>query len=62
VSKIVPAYVGESRTLEQGLEVPVDDVLGLQGSALARGEHEPVMLPFCARPKLAPLSAACAGF
>ena len=40
VPEIVPPYVGQLRSLEQGLEEPVDYVLGVEGGALARGEDE----------------------
>jgi hypothetical protein len=40
VPEIMPPYVGQLRSLEQGLEVPVDYVLGVVGSAFARGENE----------------------
>ena len=40
VPEIMPPYVGQLRSLEQGLEVPVDNVLGIDGSSLARGENE----------------------
>ncbi len=39
--QIVPAYIRQPRTLEHGLEVPVDYVLSVEGSTLAGGEHEP---------------------
>jgi hypothetical protein len=42
VPEIVPAYIGHTSTPEQLLEVPVHDVLGAQGSTLARSENEPV--------------------
>src|SRR5215212_9091564 len=51
VPEIVPADGGELRTLEQGFEVPVDYVLGVEGCALARREHEARIL-VVARPKL----------
>jgi hypothetical protein len=41
----MPPYVGQLRSLEQGLEVPVGYVLGDQGSALARGENEVWVCP-----------------
>jgi hypothetical protein len=50
--EIVPVYIGQTGSLQERLEVAVDNVLGVEGSALARGEHKPVVLPFCARPKL----------
>ena len=40
VPEIVSSYVGQLRLLEQGLEEPVDYVLGVEGSSLACGEHE----------------------
>jgi hypothetical protein len=40
VPEIVPPYVRQLCSLEQGLEEPVDNVLGVDGGALARGEHE----------------------
>ena len=40
VPEIVPSYVRQLRTLEQGLEEPVDYVLCLEGSTLARGKYE----------------------
>jgi hypothetical protein len=40
VPEIVPPYVGQIRSLEQGLEEPVDDVLGVEGSTFAYGEYE----------------------
>jgi hypothetical protein len=41
VSEIVPADWGDTRMLEERLEVTVDHVLGVQRDALARGENEP---------------------
>ena len=38
--EIVPAYIGQSGAFQERLEVPVDKVLGVEGSALARGENE----------------------
>ena len=40
VPEIMPAYRWQPCLLEQRLEVAVDDVLGIQGSSLARGENE----------------------
>ena len=40
VPEIVSSYVGQLRSLEQGLEEPVDDVLCVEGSTLARGKYE----------------------
>jgi len=40
VPEIMPPYVGQLRSLEQGLEEPVDDVLGVEGSTFAYGEYE----------------------
>jgi hypothetical protein len=37
----MPAYVGQTGTLEKGLEVPIYDVLSVQRGALTRGEDEP---------------------
>jgi hypothetical protein len=41
VPEIMPAYVGQTGTLEKGLEVPIYDVLSVQRGALTRGEDEP---------------------
>jgi hypothetical protein len=41
VPEIVPAYIGQISAFQERLEVPVDDVLGVEGSALTRGENEP---------------------
>src|SRR5215211_1462315 len=38
--EIVPAYIGQTGAFQERLEVPVDDVLGVDGSSLARGEDE----------------------
>jgi hypothetical protein len=40
VPEIVSSYVGQLRSLEQGLEEPVDYVLCVEGSTLARGKYE----------------------
>ncbi len=40
VPKIVPPDRGEVSTIQQWLEVPVDDVLGVERCALRGGEHE----------------------
>ena len=45
VFKIVEPDGGEAGSHEEGLEVPVDDVLGLDGTASEGGEHEAVLLP-----------------
>jgi hypothetical protein len=39
--EVVPAYVRQPRAPKQGLEVAVDYVLSVEGSTLARSEHEP---------------------
>jgi hypothetical protein len=41
VPEIMPAYVGQTGTLEKGLEVPIYDVLSVQWGVLTRGEDEP---------------------
>ena len=45
VPQIVPAYVRQPRTPEQGLEVSVDYVLSVERRAFAGREHQPVILP-----------------
>jgi hypothetical protein len=50
VPEILPAYVRQPRPLEQRLEVAVDDVLSVEGSTIAGGEYETVLLPVCACP------------
>jgi hypothetical protein len=46
--EIVPAYVGQSRALEQGLEVAVHDVLRIDRRADSGAENEPrVFLDAC---------------
>jgi hypothetical protein len=37
----MPTYIWELGTFEQGLKVPVYDVLGVEGGAFACGEYEP---------------------
>lgn len=43
--EVVEPDAGEAGSHEEGLEVPVDDVLGLDGTASEGGEHEAVVLP-----------------
>ena len=52
VPEIVPAYLRQPPTPKQGLEVSVDYVLSVQGSAFAGGEHEAIILPVGACSKL----------
>ncbi len=52
VAEVVQAYLRQSGSAEQGLEVPVHDVLRVQRSAFDRGEVEIVFLPLFAGPKL----------
>jgi hypothetical protein len=52
VAEIVPAYFGQPRSSQQGFEVPVHNVLSVEGSAFAGGEYEAVFLPVCACPNL----------
>ncbi len=40
VPEIMPPCVGQLRSLEQGLEEPVDYVLCVEGSTLALGKYE----------------------
>jgi hypothetical protein len=40
VPEVVPADKGETRTVEQRLEVAVDDVLRFERRAFGRGENE----------------------
>jgi hypothetical protein len=44
VPEIVPTNKGETRALEERLEVAVDDVLSVEGSTFAGGEYETVLL------------------
>src|SRR5829696_3298419 len=57
VAEVVPAYVGQPGTAEQGLEVPVHDILSVHRCALRGREYEAVILPLCAGPKLFPYLA-----
>jgi hypothetical protein len=41
VPEIVPAYVGQTGTLEKGLEVPIYGVLSVQRCTPTRGKDEP---------------------
>jgi hypothetical protein len=41
VPQIVPTDRGETSVLEERLEVPVNYVLGVEGSTFPGGEHEP---------------------
>jgi hypothetical protein len=41
VPEFVPANVRQPRPLEEQLEVAVDDVLSVEGSAYPGGEHKP---------------------
>ena len=52
VPEIVPAYIGQSCSLEQGLEMAVDDVLRIERRTLGSGEDEPRILVRASRPKL----------
>ncbi len=57
----MPTYVGQARAPEQGLEVPVDDVLGVKGCADGGGgEYEAAITPSGASPNV-PLAGACGG-
>ena len=44
VTEIVPPYVGQPCSPEQGLKVTVDDVLGVQGSTDGGGENEAAVI------------------
>jgi hypothetical protein len=50
VAEVVLAYIGYTSTLQQEFKVPAYDVLGVEGSAMAGGEHEAIILPVCAYP------------
>jgi hypothetical protein len=52
VPEIVPAYIGQSCSLEQGLEMAVDDVLRIERCPLGSGEDEPGVLVRTARSQL----------
>ena len=52
VPQIMPAYVRQPRTPQQGLEVPVHYVLSVEGSTFARGEHKSIIGPHSPSPKL----------
>ena len=46
MAQIVPAYIRQASPTQERLEMTIDDVLSVERSALARGEHKPVILPF----------------
>ena len=43
--EVVPAYVGQTSSPEQRLEVAVDDVLRIEGRTLRGGEDDPSYSP-----------------
>jgi hypothetical protein len=45
VVQIVPADRGEASAIQKRLEVPVDDVLGIEWCSLPGGEHEVPIRP-----------------
>lgn len=49
---IVEAHSRETGPLQQGLEVPVDDVLSFEGTAREVGEDEAVIVPLGTAPQL----------
>jgi hypothetical protein len=65
VPQIVLAHLRQPRPPKQGLEVTVDDVLGVHRRADRGDEHKPVISPSSARSKLLlclPLTVAPEGF
>jgi hypothetical protein len=65
VPQIVPAYVRQTRPLEQGLEVTVDYVLCVHRRSDGGDEHKPIISPSSTCPKLflyLPPAVASEGF
>jgi hypothetical protein len=46
--EIIPAYIRQGGAAEQGFDVPVHDVLDVQGNAFRGARYEDVILSVCA--------------
>jgi hypothetical protein len=56
--EIIPAYIRQGGAAEQGFDVPVHDVLDVQGNAFRGARYEDVILSVCAGLKANAVHAA----
>jgi hypothetical protein len=56
--EIIPAYIRQGGAAEQGFDVPVHDVLDVQGNAFRGARYEDVILSVCAGVKANAVHAA----